>query len=128
MRHDTLSDVMSAIKNADDTGKDNVITSASSLVKDVLLVLQKHNYIGDFEMIDDRRGSKFKIILLGKINSCGSIRPRFSFTKDQKTKWERRFLPASDVGMIIVTTSHGVMRLKEAIDKQLGGKLLSYVY
>ena len=34
-------------------------------------------YIGDFEFVDDRRGGKIVIELLGRINKCGVISPRF---------------------------------------------------
>ena len=39
--------------------------------------MQKRNYIGDFEVVDDRRGGKIVIELLGRINKCGVISPRF---------------------------------------------------
>ena len=68
MRHDVLSDVLSAIKNGDNVGKRFVLTPASNMVKEVLLLMQKHGYIGEFEFIDDKRGGKFKIKLLGKVN------------------------------------------------------------
>ena len=56
MKYDLLSDVLSAIKNGDNAGKSFTIVPASNLVKNVLLILQKHKYIGDFEYIDDNRG------------------------------------------------------------------------
>jgi ribosomal protein S8 len=34
-------------------------------------------YIGDFEVVDDRRAGKIVIELLGRINKCGVISPRF---------------------------------------------------
>ncbi len=128
MRHDLLSDVLSAIKNGEKTGKRETITPFSKLVKDVLLILQKHNYIGEFEYIDDKRGGKFRIQLLGKINDCNSIRPRFYVKKDEYEKWEKRFLPAAGLGFLIVSTSQGIMTHDVAKKKGIGGTLLAYVY
>ena len=34
-------------------------------------------YIGEFEMIDDHRSNKIVVELLGRINKCGVISPRF---------------------------------------------------
>jgi small subunit ribosomal protein S8 len=127
MRHDLLSDVLSSIKNNDRYGKRDVITPSSKLVKNVLLILQKHNYIGDFEYIDDRRGGKFKIQLLGKVNNCNSIKPRFYVKKDYE-KYEKRFLPATGFGFLIVSTSKGLMTHHDAKEKGLGGTLLGYIY
>lgn len=128
MRHDLLSDVLSAIKNGDNYGKKETITPSSKLIKEILLILQKNKFIGDFEYIDDGRGGKIKIQLLGKVNKCGSIRPRFSVKRDEHEKWEKRFLPASGFGFLIVSTSKGVMTHIEAKEKGLGGKLLAYCY
>lgn len=128
MRHDILSDVLSAIKNGDKVGKTEVVTPASKMVKDVLLIFQKHGFIGNFEFIDDGRGGKFKINLTGSVNNCGAIRPRFAVGKDEYEKWERRFLPAAGVGLLIVSTSGGICTHTEAKGKGIGGRLLAFVY
>ena len=128
MRHDTISDVLSAIKNGDGIGKNEILVPFSKLSKEILLLMQKKGYIGNFEEIENNRGNLFKVYLLGKINNCGSIRPRFSVKSDEYEKWERRFLPASDVGFLIITSSHGIMIHEEAKKKGLGGTLLAFVY
>ena len=128
MRHDLLSDVLSAIKNGDNFGKAETVAPASKLVKDVLLIMQKHKYIGNFEHVDDSKGGRFKIQLIGNVNSCGSIRPRFSVRKDEFDKYEKRFLPAEGFGFLIISTSQGVFTHEDAKKKGLGGKLLAYVY
>ena len=128
MRHDILSDVLSAIKKCDEVGKTEIITPASKMVKDVLLVLQKNKFIGEFEFIDDGRGGKFRINLLGSINNCGAVRPRFSVRVDEYERYERRFLPAVNFGFLIVSTSQGIMIHHEAKEKKIGGKLLAFIY
>jgi small subunit ribosomal protein S15Ae len=34
-------------------------------------------YIGEFEVVDDHRSGKIVIELIGRINKCGVISPRF---------------------------------------------------
>ena len=128
MRHDLISDVLSAINNGDKVGKKEAVTPSSKLVKNILLIMQKHKYIGNFELIDDGRGGKFKIQLVGAVNKCGSIRPRFAVTKDNYEKYKRRFLPASGFGMMIVSTDKGMMTHREAESQKLGGRLIAYCY
>jgi small subunit ribosomal protein S8 len=128
MRHDLLSDVLSKIKNAESAGKEVVEVPSSNLVKDVLKILQEEGFIGDFEFIDDKKGGKFKVSLLKKVNECKSIRPRHSVTKEEIIKYEKRYLPAANVGFMIITTSRGVMTHKRARELGIGGKLLAYVY
>ncbi len=43
-------------------------------------------------------------------------------------KWETRYLPAQDFGLLILTTNSGVMNHYDAKDARIGGKLLAYVY
>jgi small subunit ribosomal protein S8 len=128
MRHDLLSDVLSSIKNGDKVGKREIIVPSSKMTKEVLVLMQKHEYIGNFEYIDDGKGGKLKISLLGNVNKCGSIRPRFSVASDGYGKYKRRFLPASGFGMLIVSTSKGIMIHREAEKNNIGGKLLAFVY
>lgn len=128
MRHDLLSDVLSGIKNGDKYGKREAVTPFSKLIKEILLILQKQNYIGDFEYIDDNKGGKVKIQLLGKVNDCNSIKPRFYIKKNDYDKWEKRYLPAIGLGFLIISTSQGIMTHDVAKEKGLGGTLIAYVY
>ncbi|MAG78181.1 30S ribosomal protein S8, partial [archaeon] len=59
---------------------------------------------------------------------CGVIKPRFSVKIDGYEKFEKRFLLSKDFGLIIVSTSKGIMTHIEAKEKKLGGKLLAFVY
>ena len=105
-----------------------IVYPASKLMGHVLRVMQKYGYVGEFEFIDDGRGGKFKIQLLGRVNACGSVRPRFSSTVTEFKKWGKRYLPSRDVGILILTTPKGVLAHKEAREVGSGGQLLGYVF
>ena len=128
MKHDPLADMFNVIKNAESAGKSGCIVPASNIGKNILKVMQEHKYIGSFEFIDDGKGGKFKIELKGRINTCNSIKPRFSVKVDEFIKWEKRFLPAESVGILILTTAKGVMDQHKAKKSNEGGKLLGFVY
>lgn len=128
MRHDILSDVMFALNNAEKNGKKSCIVPASKLIKNILLVMQKSDYIGSFEFIDDGKSGKFSIELIGRINESRAVRPRFAVKKGRYEKWESRYLPAKDFGILIVSTPKGVMSQKEAAQNGLGGRLVGYVF
>lgn len=129
MQNDPLADAMSTIKNAEIVGKrECIIKPSSKLIGRVLKVMQEYNYIGNFEYIEDGRGGKFRVELIGNINNCGVIKPRYSIKKTLFERYESRYLPAQDFGVIIVTTTKGVMSHTKAKELGLGGKLLAYVY
>ena len=86
------------------------------------------NYIGNFEYIDDNRAGQFKVELEGNINKCGVIKPRHAVKKDEFEKFEKRYLPAKNFGILIVTTPEGIMTHYEAKERGIGGRLLAYMY
>jgi len=127
--HDLINDAITSIKNNERIGKSEcMVRPVSKLLVDILKVFQKEGYIGEFELMSDRRGGQIRIKLMNKINDCGVIKPRYAVKKDEFGKWEKRFLPAKDFGILIVTTSKGVMSHRDAKLKGLGGRLLAYVY
>jgi len=124
-----LANLFSSLQNAEMRNKKEcVIIPASTLASEVLRVLQKRRYIGEFEFIDDGVGGKLRVQLLGRINKCGAISPRFPVSSLKLVEWEHRYLPAVGVGTLIVSTSQGVMSHVEAQEKKIGGRLVGYVY
>ena len=129
MARDILAYALTQIKNADKLGKaDCVIKPVSNLLKDVLKLMHTEGYIGEFEMIDDGKGGILKVNLLGKINSCGAVKPRFSVSHLNLEKFEKRYLPAKGFGMLIVSTTKGLISHEHAKKSKIGGQLLAYVY
>ncbi len=128
MKHDQLADVFAVIKNTEDVGKKECAVPASKLAADILKIMKEKDYIGKFERVEDGKGSRFIVHLVGNINNCHVIKPRFSTKKGEFIKWEKRFLPASNIGILLVTTPKGVMDHQKAKKEGLGGQLLGYVY
>ena len=128
MLHDPLADMLSTIKNAERVGKNSCVTRASKIIKSILQIMQNEGYIGAFEFIDDGRGGKFKIELKGKVIDCNSIKPRHSVKMGEFEKWEKRYLPGHEFGLLILSTPKGVISHKKAEHMRIGGKLLAYVY
>jgi len=128
-RLNTIADGMSALKNAGDTGKTEVtIEPASKLLGAMLRIMQDAGYIGGFEFIDDGRGGQLKVHLTGKINKCGAITPRFSVQLAEMEYWEKQYLPGKNFGILMVSTSRGVLSHEQARKEGIGGELLGYVY
>jgi small subunit ribosomal protein S8 len=127
--NDPLSNVLSKMLNADKVGKKECSTKISSkLILNVLEIMKDNGYIGEFKEIKEENKGRLTINLLGKINKCGSIKPRFSIKVKDIEKYEKRYLPAKDFGIIIISTNKGLITHKEAKKQGNGGRLLSYVY
>ena len=129
---DPLANALTTIYNNELRGnKEAIIMPASKLIANVLRVMQREGYVGEFEYIDDGRWGKIRVKLLGRINKCGAIKPRVPVKyRDLLVLPEqlRRFLPSKDVGILIISTPQGLMTHKEAIEKRVGGIAIAYVY
>jgi small subunit ribosomal protein S15Ae len=89
---------------------------------------QKHGYIGEFELVDDHRAGKIVVELNGRLNKCGVISPRYDIGHAQLEDWVARLLPSRQFGVIVLTTSQGIMDHEEARRKKVGGKVLGFFY
>jgi len=126
---DTLANGLTTIINNEMRNKrECTISPASKLLGRVLRIMQLTGYIGEFEFVDDGRSGKFKVQLLGRINKCGAVKPRFSVRVDEFEGWEKKFLPSRDVGVLVISTPKGVLSHRAALEKRLGGKLIAFVY
>jgi small subunit ribosomal protein S15Ae len=90
--------------------------------------MQRHGYIGEFEIIDDHRAGKIVVQLLGRINKCGVISPRYDMSIGDLETWTRNLLPSRQFGFVVITSSAGIMDHEEARRKHVGGKLLGFFY
>ncbi len=129
MLNDPLANALSVIMNSESRRmKSCLISPASKIIRTVLSLMNEHNYIGKFTEKETARGTVLSVELLGAINRCGAVKPRYSAMHSNFEKFEKRYLPAKDFGFLVVSTPKGVMTHTEAKQKSLGGRLIAYFY
>ena len=129
MSNDLLADALNTIKTHETAGKPDCEVKPSKMVRETLKILQAKGYIGDFEYVDEgSRGGFFRIKLLGKVNQCGSIKPRYPIKKAELAEWEQKFIPGAGFGFILISTSKGLMTNEDSRREGLGGRLIAYIY
>ncbi|MDE1834932.1 MAG: 30S ribosomal protein S8, partial [Candidatus Micrarchaeota archaeon] len=69
-----------------------------------------------------------KITLSKRINDIGVIKPRYPITLTDIQKFETRYIPSKDFGILIVSTPKGIMTNRQARENHIGGRLIAYVY
>ncbi|CAM9103714.1 unnamed protein product [Ectocarpus fasciculatus] len=124
-----LADCLKTMSNAEKRGKRQVIIRPSSkVVVKFLQCMQKNGYIGEFEVVDDHRSGKIVVNLVGRINKCGVISPRFDVNLGGVEQWVQNVLPSRGFGHLVLTTTFGIMTHEEARAKKTGGKILGFFY
>ena len=124
MSQDVVADALNKMMNAQRAGKKNIEVSrySKSLVS-ILAIAKLRGYIKNYEL----RGKILKIEL-GNLNMCNGIKPRFTVAVSEIEKYVKRYLPAKNIGVLIVSTSQGLMTHLTALEKNIGGCLLAYFY
>lgn len=124
-----LADCLKTIVNAQKKGKKQVIIKpVSKIVIRFLKIMQEKGYVGEFEIIDDHRSKKIVIELIGRINKCNVISPRYDITVTDFEKWSNNILPSRQFGHMVVSTNQGIYTAQECRHRHIGGKIVGFFY
>lgn len=124
-----LSNVLSAIDNGEKVShREVIIRNNSKVIRKVLEILKQEEYVDDFEIVENGRGGELVVRLKGQINRVGVISPNFSVRNAEFQNYEKRYLPARDFGILVVSTSKGMMTHNQARELGIGGRLIAYCY
>lgn len=124
MSQDIVSDALNKIMNAKRAGKDSIsLTMYSKLLLSVLAIAKLKGYVENYKVTD-----KILNVQLGNISGCKAIKPRFVVKVNEIEKYEKRYLPAKNIGIIIISTSQGLMTHQTAQEKNIGGSLIAYLF
>lgn len=127
--NDPLANMLSKMQNSLRVGKNQIdVANVSNFMVHVLELLKSSGYISNFEVKETTRGKVATVTGFEKINKINVIKPRFSFELSEVVDYEQQFLPAKGFGIIIVSTSKGLMTLDKARETHVGGKLIAYCY
>ncbi len=127
---DPIADLLTRIRNANMVGKTEVRVPTSKLKKVVAEQLVKNNYLADVKLEDGKpRGTL--VVTLAKPGENCNINEIARVSKPGR----RVYVGAADIpkvksgrGMVLISTSKGVMTGQEAVKNKLGGELLLKVY
>ena len=124
MSQDIVADALNDIMNANQAGREEAtINWHSKLLMNILDIAKERGYIEKYKV----KGEKMEVEI-GDLNKCQSIKPRFPVNNDNLDRFIRRYLPSRKFGILIVTTSKGLMTHEEAKEEGIGGSLIAYFY
>jgi small subunit ribosomal protein S8 len=126
MSQDIVADALNMIQNAKKARKETIkINRISNLLIEILKIMKQEGAIKRYK-IDGKE--KSVTITIGDLTECRAIKPRFSVDKNQIEKYRRRYLPARNLGIMIISTNKGLVTHTEAQEENIGGSLIAYFY
>ena len=127
---DPIADLLTRIRNAKQVGKREVRVPSSKMKKVIAEQLVKNGYLADVKLED----AKPRGVLVVTINEEGTNSTINEITRVSKPG-RRVYVGASEIpkvksgrGLVLISTSKGVMTGTEAAKAKLGGELLLKVY
>ena len=126
MKPDIIAKALNEIMNAKKAGKTVcLVVPISKLLINILEIMKKNEYL-EYKVEKDKF-DKIRVEIK-KLNKCGAIKPRFNVGTKDVERYIRRYLPARDMGIVIISTNKGLITDKEINDKKVGGALIAYCY
>lgn len=126
MSQDIVSDALNQMMNSKKAGKSVIeVKRYSKFLISVLALAKLKNYVKDYKISDNKKALKIEV---AKLNKCQAIKPRFTVSIEEIEKYEKRYLPAKNFGILIISTSQGLMTNQTAKEKKIGGSLIAFIY
>jgi len=127
---DPIADMLTRIRNANRVGRQKVLIPKSKICVGIAQVLKDEGYITDYDVIDDERQGSIRVTL--KYSMAGE---KVIHAIDRQSKPGCRVYRAVDelpkvlngMGIVVVSTSKGVMSDRKAREANVGGELLCTV-
>ena len=124
MSQDVVADGMNQIMNAKKARKSFVkVKKYSKVLLGILAIGKLKGYIKEYKT----DGTELRVEF-DKLNSCKAVKPRYVVRANTINKYVRRYLPARDLGVLIISTSQGLMTHQTAQEKNIGGNVIAYFY
>ena len=128
---DMIADMITRIRNASSVNKENVEVLHSSQNMNILKILKDEGYILDYNEREIRKGIKVIDIELRYHQGQPSIKNIKRISKSSRRVYssiEDLPIVLNGLGILILSTSHGVISDVEAKQKYVGGELICSVF
>lgn len=132
MHSDPIADLLTRIRNAYRKGHPTIQVSMSQPKERILQVLKNEGYVDRIDKMKDARGKEFLKVFLRYVHDN---RPVVKDIKRLSRPGRRMYVGAEGIpnhrgglGLVVVSTSRGMLSGKEAKEQGVGGELICSVF
>ncbi len=127
---DPIADMLTRIRNALLIQKEEIVLPHSKVKEAVATILQKNNFIDKVTVSNTSVGKDLHLVLIKSGQN-----PHITEIARMSTPGRRHYVNSKEIpiikqgrGIVVITTSQGMMTGDEARKKGLGGELICKVY
>ncbi len=128
---DSIADMLTRIRNANSAKHDTVQIPASNIKKSIAQILVDEGYIKSFKVIEDGKQGVIEVALKYGPNKSQVITGLRRVSKPGLRIYSNcEDMPKvqNGLGIVILSTSKGIMTDKDARKANVGGEVLAYVW
>ena len=130
--HDTISDMLTRIRNASIVKHQTTNLPATKLTRSIATVLRQEGYVGEYEEVGEGIDKKLVLTLRYKGKNRQPIVTALKRVSKPglRVYSNHKDLPKvlGGIGIAVISTSSGIMTDREARKQGVGGEILCYVW
>nr|QBW96681.1 ribosomal protein S8 [Pelargonium elegans] len=134
MGKDTLSDILTSIRNADMAKKETVRITCTNIAQNIVKILLREGFIKNTRTHRESDKSFLILTLRHRRNRKGPYRTFLNLKRVSRpglriySNYQKIPRILGGMGIAILSTSKGIMTDREARLKRMGGEILLYVW
>lgn len=128
---DSIADMLTRIRNANSAKHETVQIPASNIKKEIAQILVDEGYIKSFKVVEDGKQGMIEITLKYGPNKSQVIMGLRRVSKPGLRIYsdcENMPKVMNGLGIVILSTSKGIMTDKDARKANVGGEVLAYIW
>lgn len=129
---DAISDLLTRLRNAQKAGHPTLVTPGSKQRRAVLAVLQHEGYVARFEEVsEDKAKSKIKVYLRYDMDGKPAMKQIRRISRPGRRAYvtgEKIPTVRGGLGLVVVSTSKGMVSDREARKHGIGGELICSIF
>jgi len=131
MVSDPVADMLTRIRNASKAGHGSVVAPGAKMQVEIARVLKEEGYIIDYSVAPDGPGSRLEISLKPRTDTGRAINGLKRISRPGLRVYARKTeIPRvlGGLGPVVMSTSHGLMSGRQALQQGRGGEVVCYVW
>nr|WVH39572.1 ribosomal protein S8 [Neoraimondia herzogiana] len=134
MGRDTIADIITSIRNADMNRKGRVRIPSTNITESIVKILLREGFIENSRKHQERNKSFLVLTLRHRRNRKGPYRNSLNLKRVSRpslriySNYQRIPRILGGMGIVILSTSRGIMTDREARLERIGGEILCYIW